>query len=828
MIKNNNSFKSIENFIIVFLAIVLIFIVFPLKKIDTDIPIPTEIIKKKKDRKLFKQNRKEWMANMHRSAPDSDWKLIDKSTRYEKYRSNTLNRKNSLQNLQSPQNTSLLPGEWHERGSNNQAGRIRTSFIDHENEEIYCASSGGNIWRGGIDGSNWISLNDYFQIKGIHFLNRFEYLDGTRMIMVNDKNLFWTDDNGYVIEAAVGLESIQEWGWIFRAIKSNDTYGTIYLAAIEWDYIEWTHLPVIYNSIDGGESFSKIIELTAENGFAVGTSHFDIWISENINDDPLILNDGSIYLLNRITYETTLINDFDPSESGDNIIIGGQTDEGQVFLHVRIGNKLYSSMDGGYSWEDMGNLPTGTFTINSFECSKSNPYKLAIGYVDGYKTINGGQTWQLINNWWEYYSSPETKLHADLPELSYNMNPETLEEFQLICTDGGIYISFDHFQNVENISMSGLGVSQYYSTYTLRQSPYHLYAGSQDQGFQRHLSNGSYEGVLDFEQIISGDYGHIVSTDGGISLWTDYPGFVMYYSDIANSTDMVSWDFEGSGYLWLPPIMNDPYQPNIVYIGGGGIESQNHIVKVTYGANGMVAEDLDFTFPSKISAIEYSPIINDYWFVSTEDGHFFYSTDMGENYIETSNFSGPESHYFYGSTILPSPINQQRIYIGGSGYSNPAIYLSEDGGESFFAFDEGLPNTLVYELASLPDESIIFAATEVGPYAYSFEQGIWEDMAGDHAPDQVYWSVEYIHEIRTVRFGTYGRGIWDFTFDYNPILIIGDLNQDEMVNLEDLLILLGIIISDQNIEELILNSGDLNYDGILNIFDLLLLVDTIQ
>ena len=194
----------------------------------------------------------------------------------------------------------------------------------------------------------------------------------------------------------------------------------------------------------------------------------------------------------------------------------------------------------------------------------------------------------------------------------------------------------------------------------------------------------------------------------------------------------------------------------------------------------------------------------------------------------SSGFTGPESHYFYGSTILPSPINQQRIYIGGSGYSNPAIYLSEDGGESFFAFDEGLPNTLVYELASLPDESIIFAATEVGPYAYSFEQGIWEDMAGDHAPDQVYWSVEYIHEIRTVRFGTYGRGIWDFTFDYNPILIIGDLNQDEMVNLEDLLILLGIIISDQNIEELILNSGDLNYDGILNIFDLLLLVDTIQ
>ena len=84
---------------------------------------------------------------------------------------------------------------------------------------------------------------------------------------------------------------------------------------------------------------------------------------------------------------------------------------------------------------------------------------------------------------------------------------------------------------VQNISLSGLGVSQYYSTYTTRFPPYHVFAGSQDQGFQRHLSEGSYDGVLDFEQTISGDYGHIVSGDGGISLWTDYPGFVMYYDD---------------------------------------------------------------------------------------------------------------------------------------------------------------------------------------------------------------------------------------------------------------------------------------------------------
>ena len=79
----------------------------------------------------------------------------------------------------------------------------------------------------------------------------------------------------------------------------------------------------------------------------------------------------------------------------------------------------------------------------------------------------------------------------------------------------------------------------------------------------------------------------------------------------------------------------------------------------------------------------YSSLNHNNWYVSTEDGKFYYSLDSGQDFIQTASFSGPESHYFYGSTILPSPTNNQRIYIGGSGYSNPAIYLSEDGGETF-------------------------------------------------------------------------------------------------------------------------------------------------
>ena len=48
-----------------------------------------------------------------------------------------------------------------------------------------------------------------------------------------------------------------------------------------------------------------------------------------------------------------------------------------------------------------------------------------------------------------------------------------------------------------------------------------------------------------------------------------------------------------------------------------------------------------------------------------------------------------------------------------------------------------------------------------------FEDNQWEDIMGFEGPDQTYWTVEYIPEIYTARFGTYGRGIWDFILNEN-------------------------------------------------------------
>ena len=262
-------------------------------------------------------------------------------------------------------------------------------------------------------------------------------------------------------------------------------------------------------------------------------------------------------------------------------------------------------------------------------------------------------------------------------------------------------------------------------------------------------------------------------------------------------------------------------------MGGGGINGGNHLFELTINGNQINYEELDYNFLSTVSAMGFSPIDPSYRYVLTENGKFYYSDDNGDNWIMTSSFTGPTSHYFYGSTIWASPQELGKVYIGGSGYSNSPVYVSYDHGQTFESMDEGLPNTLVYQLAGTPDDIILFAATEIGPYAYSENENQWFFLSGVSAPDQTYWSVDYIPEINTARFGTYGRGIWDFVLSGNYYINLGDVNEDNNVNIQDIIIIINFILGNLNPSQYEFSASDINEDGVINVLDIVLIVDII-
>jgi len=87
--------------------------------------------------------------------------------------------------------------------------------------------------------------------------------------------------------------------------------------------------------------------------------------------------------------------------------------------------------------------------------------------------------------------------------------------------------------------------------------------------------------------------------------------------------------------------------------------------------------------------------------------------------------------------------------------------VSTDGGVTFTEL-KGLPPCLVLDIDITPDGKTVYAASDNGAFAYDVELGTWTDLTSLGGPDQTYWSVDFVPQLNIARFGTYGRGIWDY------------------------------------------------------------------
>ena len=707
----------------------------------TVVPKPTG---PRKERKKIK---KAFFENMHRAEEGFDWKKHNKKARWENYQKNK-NTKNEL----------AVEGFWKERGSANQSGRIHTAELDTINNVLYCASSGGNIWKGTPEGENWVSLNDEIKFYDIKMMKMVQTDSLSRLLVCTGKSEFYyTDDQGNNWNQSTGLEGTEDWGFIKKAVAVNDSTNTLYVLTSEWDDNSWSSVSKLYRSTNRGIDFQEI------HTFLSDVDKTDIWAPYQNSDTTIVLASKKVYTLigDSIELRTSIIG----NTSGYSLITGCSTQESTT-LYAYINHELHKSTNNGQDWEFITELEDEPFFSMSFNASISNPDVLYMGAMECAVSYDGGYIWESVNDWWDYYDNPADKLHADIPNIKAVLNSAG-EEITYVATDGGLYVSNDHLHSVQNISLKDLNVSQYYSTYTNRNNTNYVYAGSQDQGFQRS-NEGDTDSLFNFDQVISGDYGHIVSGDGGESIWMVYPGFADYYPNAESGDTGDSWYFpENATELWLPPMMADPNFENTAYLAGGNLDDYgSHIIRLDYD-NSISSTQLSYNFEygsggGYITAMACSKINTNYWYVLTNNGKFFTSTDYGVNWTKTAGFSGPENHYFYGASIQPSEIDLGKVYIAGSGYSNAGVYRSSDNGESFTALDQGLPQTMIYDIAPTLGDEFIFAATELGPYIYTTETNQWTQLAAGVAPDQIYWTVEFVDELKTARFGTYGRGIWDF------------------------------------------------------------------
>ncbi|MHB8678456.1 MAG: hypothetical protein ACYC7G_01805 [Rudaea sp.] len=746
-------------------------------------PQPTQGVESREDM----QRLLAWMESLHNHAPGTDWRAMDAATRA---RLAKLRVQQSALLAQGARPLELINANapvavWREQGSNNWAGRSSAVDYDPATDRLTVFAHGGQLWRATRSNLSWQSLNDgrYFRASGN--AQNFVRLNGAgatpeRFVVADDsaKGIFYSDDEGKTWIASTGLNFLNWNGTTYMVAR--DPNGTeLYATIIDYNgNVLQVHL---VESNDRGATWNDFGFINSPQKvalFAMGQGPSLVYL---LNGNQLSqVNTGTTLSLT----PPILIPGVPTQTASDSVGLAGGIANSTPFFYAFFETNGTSttpiiSLNGGVTWtQATANIPAVSYIRVAAGTSLSNPNIACYGSVDLYCTTNGGNTFNIINDWSTYYANVPTQLHADISFVkSYLIGGN---EVFFIGTDGGIYESTNGMQSVSNDNLTGLRDSQYYASYTGRNPPYALSIGAQDQGYQNNPAPAT--GATAYSQLISGDYADLTSSNGGATLWLNYAGTTVIdpapashpLYTTANTTTFPQWDFKSNGLdtnamLFFPPLLAMPGNPNSALLSTAinpGTGDTFQVTQLTWdGVNTITASNGTFNFQSSVTAIA-SDGTNFYATANlSPGGAAFYSTTTPTGTWTAGATSLPQGQYLTGLSIVPDPVRASTIYVGGSGYSNAGVYVSTDGGAVFTTMSTGLPNTLVYALAISPDGNKLFAATEVGPYFYDLSSGpgngTWAYI-GTGAPTNIFWNVEFVPALNVARFSTYGRGIWDY------------------------------------------------------------------
>lgn len=735
-------------------------------------PKPTENPSNIKEDKTKEINRQKWFEAMHRAAPGTDWREIELQNQKNKaeIRLALLSKISNRSGIEFYAD-STLKGQWYERGAKNVTGSQVWTDYDPETDYLYSVAAGGSIFKGTSSGLEWHAINQEYQFDE-RFIRIYNGPSSKRLTCVLNKKIVNSDDDGQSWVEADGQNLSANIDANKDFLIMNDANHTGMFLAREKTTGNSTYTIRVYQSTDNGNSYKIVKDLGNRP-----LTDFNLVNPGNTNEVYLIERSSStktaIHKWDFVNNQFVLLNE-KSFGIGDNFsfkVTSTWMNDHVRFYIYNSNEYVFYTDDYGASWVNKGKFPVSPWGVGIF-AFRSDPKKLLMGEVECYKSDFEGSLWQKINGWGEYYGNVVGKLHADMMHFNeFQKNDGSY--FGVICCHGGIYTTTDYTKTVKNITLEHLNNAQYYDVSTQPDTYDYIYAGAQDQGFQRANSLISEKDAADFTQVISGDYGHTCFTKSGAGLWTVYPGGSISFYNNPKSQGPTAW-YEiksDNETVWIPPIVPGPDPTkHEVLLAGGNIEggAGSFLIRLKYQSGSITATQYPFDFKansgSEISAIAVSPVDPTRMYISTNNGKFYTSDDGGQTWFK-SDLNVPGSHYLYGAGIYPSKTDKEVIYLCGSGYSNPGVLKSNDGGITFTALSNGLPKTMVFNVVPNEDESFLFAATQAGPYVYSVAKEKWYDLSGLSAPTQTYWSVEYIPGHKVVRYGTYGRGIWDFRID---------------------------------------------------------------
>ena len=547
----------------------------------------------------------------------------------------------------------------------------------------------------------------------------------------------------------------------------------------------------IYKTIDGGKTWTKILYVDENTGFA------------DLAMDP---SDSLTLYAAAYEYRRT------PSHFSS----GGK------------GSGLFKTADGGKTWAKLEkDLPEGILGRIGLAISRSSPnvvYAL-IEHKEGgiWRSEDRGETWtrtcdtkafNLVNNRPFYYSqirvdptddsviyvfSTAGFVSRDMGKKFRPISGGTHSDHHALWidpsnplhlidgNDGGIDISYDGGKNWHPIRHMALA-EVYQLGFDMR-DPYFVYCGLQDNGLW-----GGPSRTLESSGILNDDWYVVGGGDGFHSqvdptdhttIYGNYQLNGLYKHDLRigrgkSIKPLAPFNEPPYRYNWNSPILISPHDPKTVYTGG------NYLFKTTdKGQSWMIiSPDLTTDDPEKqkdsggpismentgaeshctIITISESPVQKGVIWCGTDDGNVQVTQDSGESWSNVvKNIPGLPPHTWC-SRIEVSHFDAGSAYAAFDGHRNDDyetyIYKTTDYGKSWTSIKGNLPFGWVHVVREdIKNKNLLFVGTEFGINASLDGGKSWFSLK-NKLPTAAVRDIAIHPRANDLIIGTHGQGVW--------------------------------------------------------------------
>ncbi|WP_297793738.1 glycosyl hydrolase [uncultured Eudoraea sp.] len=634
----------------------------------------------------------------------------------------------------------------------------------------YMGTTGGGLWKTSDAGQRWENISDGFFETGsvgavavsashpnIVYVGMGEHAPRGVMTSYGD-GVYKSIDAGKSWKK-MGLSKTQH---ISRIVIHPDNPDVVYVAAQGA-----LHAPTeergIYKSLDGGESWEKVLFVNSLTGCSELSMDPDtpevlyaaMWHHQRKPDIVISGGSGSgLYKSVDGGRNWTELLEGLPEEKGKMAIAVSPANSNKVYALIESDSDqdkggLFVSENAGNSWTmvsgDNRLVQRAWYYIEVFP-DPNNENTVYVMSAQALRSIDGGKTWEMI-----------TGTHGDYHDLW--INPDNSKNM-VIANDGGAAISFNHGKTWSTQDI--MPTAQIYRISTDRLFPYNIYGGQQDNTSVKIASLS-----LGRDAITEEDWTYAAGGESAfLAFDPDNPRYVMggnYLGTIEildmktkSGTKIMAAPIQYLGraardmkylYNWSAPIIRSQYETDTFYhcaqlvlrTRDKGLNWEEISPDLTRdmddkqgkGGGPYTVEAVGAENYGTISYIIESPHEKDVLWTGSDDGYVHITRNGGTSWENVTPKGLKECLI---NAIDISPHDPATAYIATTRYKfndyTPALYKTTDYGKSWTNISAGIPygsfTRVVREDSARKD--LLYAGTEKGIYI-SWNGGVsWQSF----------------------------------------------------------------------------------------------------